>query len=53
MRSADDPQQEGVTIAQEILEELRPSIQGVYMIPVFGRYDLIADLLDLVTEGPQ
>jgi homocysteine S-methyltransferase len=53
MRSADDPQQEGVTIAQEILEELRSSIQGIYMIPVFGRYDLVADVLDLATERPQ
>jgi homocysteine S-methyltransferase len=53
MRSADDPQQEGVKIAQEILEELRSSIQGIYMIPVFGRYDLVADVLDLATERPQ
>jgi homocysteine S-methyltransferase len=43
---AADPQAEGVAIAQEILAELRPAVQGVYMIPVFGRYDLVADVLD-------
>ncbi|MCI0399114.1 MAG: bifunctional homocysteine S-methyltransferase/methylenetetrahydrofolate reductase [Chloroflexi bacterium] len=46
MRAAADPQREGVIIAQEMLAELRPVVQGVYMIPVFGRYDLVADVLD-------
>ena len=50
MRSADDPQREGVLIAQEILEEVRPVVQGVYLIPQFGRYDLAADVLDVVKE---
>jgi homocysteine S-methyltransferase len=48
MREAADPQREGVRIAQEILEEMRPIVQGVYLIPQFGRYDLVADVLDLV-----
>lgn len=46
LRSANDTQREGVVIAQEMLEELKPHVQGVYMIPVFGRYDLVADVLD-------
>lgn len=46
MEMARDPQQEGVMIAREMLEELKPIVQGVYMIPVFGRYDLVADVLD-------
>jgi homocysteine S-methyltransferase len=49
MRQADDPQTEGVEIAQEIVEELRDTIQGVYLIPVFGRYDLVADVVDIVS----
>ena len=49
MREADDPQMEGVAIAQEIIEELGRAIQGVYMIPVFGRYDLVADVIDVVS----
>ncbi|NJN55538.1 MAG: bifunctional homocysteine S-methyltransferase/methylenetetrahydrofolate reductase [Anaerolineae bacterium] len=46
MHSAANPQQEGVLIAQEILAEIRPFVQGVYMMPAFGRYDLVADVLD-------
>ncbi|MGH2538608.1 MAG: bifunctional homocysteine S-methyltransferase/methylenetetrahydrofolate reductase [Candidatus Promineifilaceae bacterium] len=48
MGGAADQQQEGVRIAQEILQALRPLVQGVYMIPVFGRYDLAADVLDIL-----
>jgi methionine synthase / methylenetetrahydrofolate reductase(NADPH) len=51
MQRATDPQREGVSIAQEILEEIRPHVQGVYLIPQFGRYDLAADVLDLVRDG--
>jgi len=48
MKDAANPQQEGVRIAQEILQELRPILHGVYMIPAFGRYDLVADVLDVL-----
>ena len=48
MRQAADPQREGVKIAQEIVEALRPAVQGIYLIPQFGRYDLVADVLDVV-----
>ncbi len=49
LKAASDPQQEGVQIAQEILEEVQPFASGVYMIPAFGRYDLVADVLDVLT----
>ncbi len=49
MRSAGAQQEEGVLIAQGIIEEIRPKVQGVYMIPVFGRYDLVANVLDVVS----
>ncbi|WP_040494651.1 bifunctional homocysteine S-methyltransferase/methylenetetrahydrofolate reductase [Ilumatobacter nonamiensis] len=48
MRRADDPRTEGVAIALEIVEELRVDVQGIYVIPAFGRYDLAADLLDAI-----
>lgn len=48
MRDAADPQLEGVRIAQEILQAMRPITQGVYMMPAFGRYDLVADVLDIL-----
>lgn len=46
MRRATDPQVEGVTIAQEIIGVLRPHVQGFYLMPAFGRYDLVANVLD-------
>ena len=48
MRRAADPTAEGVAIALEIVAELRADVQGVYVIPAFGRYDLAADVLDAV-----
>ncbi len=36
---------EGALIARETLAELRPHIQGTYIIPAFGRYDVIASLI--------
>jgi hypothetical protein len=50
MREAADPQQEGVQIALEIVEGILPETQGVYLIPQFGRYDLVADLIDAVVR---
>lgn len=46
MAQAEQPQQEGVAIAREILAEIRPFTQGVYLMPAFGRYDLAADVID-------
>lgn len=48
MRLAANPQQEGVKIAQEILAEIRPFTHGVYFMPAFGRYDLVADVMDIL-----
>ncbi len=45
MHAADNPQQTGVRIAQEMMEEIRPFVQGVYFMPNFGRYDLVADVI--------
>jgi methionine synthase / methylenetetrahydrofolate reductase(NADPH) len=48
MAQATDPQREGVLIAQELLAEIRPFVQGVYLMPAFGRYDLTADVIDSI-----
>ncbi len=50
MSQAANPQQEGVRIAQEILQELQPVLHGVYLIPAFGRIDLVADVLDILRD---
>lgn len=48
MRASANSQQEGIAIAQEIVEEMLADIQGIYLIPQFGRYDLAANVLDVV-----
>ena len=37
---------EGTAIAAELLREIRPSVQGVYFIPQFRRYDIVAELIE-------
>jgi methionine synthase I (cobalamin-dependent)/5,10-methylenetetrahydrofolate reductase len=46
--AGDQAAQEGVTIAGELLEQMRGLVQGAYIIPAFGRYNLAADLIDSV-----
>ena len=50
MRAAAKPQAEGVQIAREIAATLRPHVNGFYFMPAFGRYDLVADVLDMFGE---
>ena len=50
MRDAPNPQAEGVQIAREIAAALRPRVSGFYFMPAFGRYDLVADVLDMFGE---
>ena len=42
---------EGVRMARELLLELRPYAQGVYLMPSFGRYEVAAEVLDGVLAG--
>jgi len=51
MRLAEKPQAEGVQIAREIAAALRPHVRGFYFMPAFGRYDLVADVLDMFQES--
>jgi methionine synthase I (cobalamin-dependent)/5,10-methylenetetrahydrofolate reductase len=39
---------QGVRLAQDLLAELRGLVQGIYLMPPFGRYDLAAEVLDSV-----
>lgn len=43
--------QEGVKMAQELLLELKelPYVQGVYLMPSFGRYELACQVLEVLT----
>ena len=48
-RASDQAAQEGITIALEIIEEFRQFVQGIYLIPAFGRYDLVAEIMEKVS----
>jgi homocysteine S-methyltransferase len=37
--------QEGLQQTRELLEETRSLVQGVYLIPSFGRYEMVGDLV--------
>ncbi len=48
MAQADTPDaahQEGIRIAQEMLESVRPYVQGVQVSAPFGRYDIAAEVI--------
>jgi homocysteine S-methyltransferase len=49
--AGDKAPQEGVAIAVELLGELREFVQGIYVMPPFGRYDLAAEILEAVHDA--
>jgi homocysteine S-methyltransferase len=44
--AGDDAPAEGVRIAQELLRAIRGLVQGTYIIPAFGHYELAAEVID-------
>jgi len=52
-RAGADGRKEGVKMAQELLLELMelPKVQGVYLMPSFGRYEVACEVLDVVKRG--
>ncbi|MDP9363412.1 MAG: methylenetetrahydrofolate reductase, partial [Chloroflexota bacterium] len=49
MRRADpEGRREGIKMAQDLLLQLRPHVQGVYLMPSFGRYEVAAEVLRIL-----
>jgi homocysteine S-methyltransferase len=50
-RAGAQGRQEGVAMAQELLLQLKelPAVQGVYLMPSFGRYELACQVLEVLT----
>jgi methionine synthase I (cobalamin-dependent)/5,10-methylenetetrahydrofolate reductase len=44
--AGDHAPQAGVRIASELLAQMRGLVQGAYIIPAFGHYDLVAEIID-------
>jgi homocysteine S-methyltransferase len=51
-KAGDKGAQIGLELAEEMLEELRPYIAGVYLVPSFGRYDDICQLTRKLKTAP-
>ncbi len=47
-QAGDHAAQEGVRIAVELIDQIKPWAQGVYIMPQFSRFDLIAEIIDQV-----
>ncbi len=47
-QAGDQAAEEGVRIAVELIEQIRPWAKGVYMMPQFNRFDLIAEIIERV-----
>lgn len=46
--AGNDGPKEGVKIAVEIIEQVKPWAQGVYLMPQFSRYDLSAEIIEAI-----
>jgi len=47
-KAGENASREGVRIATELIEQIRPWAAGVYLMPQFHRYDLIAEIIEAV-----
>ncbi|MGH2582903.1 MAG: methylenetetrahydrofolate reductase, partial [Anaerolineales bacterium] len=47
-RAGDKAPAEGVRIAVELIEQIRPWAQGIYLMPAFNRYDLAAEIIEAI-----
>jgi methionine synthase / methylenetetrahydrofolate reductase(NADPH) len=49
-RAGADGRTEGIKMAQELLLQMRgmPAVQGVYLMPSFGRYEVACEVLDAI-----
>jgi homocysteine S-methyltransferase len=50
MHLAADARQEGIRVAHELVEAIRPRINGVYLVPSFGRFDAVLELVRLARQ---
>ena len=49
--AGDQAPQAGVSIAIEILNQLKDSVGGAYIMPPFGRYDMAAEIIESVADS--
>lgn len=49
-RAGDQASEEGQKIAVELIQDLRSNFQGVYFMPAFNRFDVIAEIIDRIND---
>lgn len=47
IRSTSDGREEGIRIAHELLTAIRSRVAGFYLVPSFGRYEMVVELVRL------
>jgi len=50
MHQATDARQEGIRVAVQLMEAVRLRVGGVYLVPSFGRYDGVLELVRLARQ---
>ena len=46
--AGEDGAQEGARIAQELIQDLQEDFQGVYFMPAFNRFDMVAEIIESI-----
>jgi homocysteine S-methyltransferase len=46
--TGEESAKEGARIAVELIEDLRSDFQGVYFMPAFNRFDMVAEIIDTI-----
>ena len=49
--AGDKAGQVGVDLAVEFLEEAAPLVKGTYLMPSFGRYEVVAEIVEGIRRG--
>jgi methionine synthase I (cobalamin-dependent)/5,10-methylenetetrahydrofolate reductase len=49
-KAGDKAQEEGIQMAKELLLQAKDLVSGVYLMPSFGKYDLILDVLEGILQ---
>jgi len=47
-KAGEDASKEGAAIAVELIQDLQCDYQGIYFMPAFNRYDMIAEIIDRI-----
>jgi homocysteine S-methyltransferase len=47
-RSGENGARTGIEIAIELIQQIKPVVQGVYLMPAFNRFDYIAEIIEAV-----